>query len=277
MPARSSGRGLFQESSRTPYSRPSAASFAGDSSSKPLSKGRQKTPLTRNIVVVKLDGGEKGGGRTYAIKGYLKVKVDAPAPISLSGITAVVERAAEKQGVRGDLLLLDKWGYPFPDDMVGQDWEPPHLKILAAPRENYEQHFGSSSLSLGDKLLHTPEKPKAAKRAAGKTRSNPRKGYHAHVGGSSADDDDEEKLSEIARVVQEVNKTTRQIMERLDGLVHTTAALLDSIEPPKSAQPRSASPASVLSASTQDVVSDSDSIPSLPSPLPAISWSHKSN
>ena len=27
-PARSSGRGLFQESSRTPYSRPSAASFA---------------------------------------------------------------------------------------------------------------------------------------------------------------------------------------------------------------------------------------------------------
>ena len=186
-PARSSGRGLFQEISRTPYSRPSAASFAGDSSSKPLSKGRQKTPLMRNIVVVKLDGGEMGGGRTYAIKGYLKVKVDAPAPISLSGITAVVERTAEKQGVRGDLLLLDKWGYPFPDDMVGQDWEPPLLKILAAPRENYEQHFGSSSLSLGDKLLHTPEKPKAAKRAAGKTRSNPRKRHHAHVAGSSAD------------------------------------------------------------------------------------------
>ena len=95
------------------------------------------------------------------------------------------------------------------------------------------------------------------------------------------------ELRAVRDEVMEVKRTSRLLMERMDGLANTLAAVLDSISPPGELSPQlkpSSAPVSLgTRATVQDamesneplplsvsIASSDDSLPSLPSPLPEI-------
>ena len=170
--------------------RPSATSTVQqDAGSRPV--GRKFT--TRKVNVVKFDGTQKSGRRSHIQQGAPWL-IRCPAVCTVRRLTDLVKKKAISQGVSPDMefILTDSSGYALQDD------ERPDVsrKILAAPRHNFERHFGEC-VSLAEQLSsRTPEGQKSEKRRSSSDSLGKRRLFSSSVTDSDTDDVDDRDLAE---------------------------------------------------------------------------------
>ena len=120
--------------------------------------------------------------------------IRCPAVCSVRRLTDLVKKKAISEGVSPDMefILTDSSGYALQDD------ERPDVsrKILAAPRHNFERHFGEC-VSLAEQLSsRTPEGQKSEKRRSSSDSLGKRRLFSSSVTDSDTDDVDDRDLAE---------------------------------------------------------------------------------
>ena len=253
--------------------------------------------------LVKFDGTIKtGGGRNFSHLDTFTLKVPVDPQITTQRLVQLVSEELRGSDIEEAIVITDERGCRLSDSAHLDDLiTPTNRRFLVATARNFNKHFRGGCLK--DLLSLTPEKPVAAsigRKGKGKgPLSASRQSLHRrclYFAGASSGSESEQPSSQytltkelraVRDEVTEVKRTSRLLMERMDGLANTLAAVLDSISPPGELSPQlkpSSAPVSLgTRATVQDamesneplplsvsIASSDDSLPSPPSPLPEI-------
>ena len=252
--------------------------------------------------LVKFDGTIKtGGGRNFSHLDTFTLKVPVDTQITTQRLVQLVSEELRGSDIEEAIVITDGRGCRLSDSAHLDDLITPNRRFLVATARNFNKLFRGGCLK--DLLSLTPEKPVAASigrkgkgkgpLSASRSKSSPKVSLFA--GASSGSESEQpssqytltKELRAVRDEVTEVKRTSRLLMECMDGLANTLAAVLDSISPPGELSPQlkpSSAPVSLgTRATVQDamesneplplsvsIASSDDSLPSLPSPLPEI-------
>ena len=121
---------------------------------------RLTTPkLTRAVEFSKFDGTLRpGGDRNFVREDTWSLKIPE-TQLNRAGLTEALADRANIVGLE-EMVLTDRYRKPISDAAGKADLESPLQKLYAAPRTNYEKHFGQSDMTLAEKLVMSPPKKK---------------------------------------------------------------------------------------------------------------------
>ena len=247
-------------------------------------KKRPSTDKTtfRRIVfqLVKFDGTIKtGGGRNFSHLDTFTLKVPVDPQITTQRLVQLVSEELRGSDIKEAIVITDGRGCRLSDSAHLDDLITPNRRFLVATARNFNKHFRGGCLK--DLLSLTPEKPMAASigrkgkgkgpLSASRSKSSPKVSLFA---GASSGSESEQPSSQYALTkelravrdeVTEVKRTSRLLMERMDGLANTLAAVLDSISPPGELSPQlkpSSAPVSLgTRATVQDAMESNEPLP----------------
>ena len=191
------------------------------------SPAKKKDVASRRVVLqlVKFDGKKKsGGGRSFnSIETFtINIPTVGDPDFTTRKFTEMVQERVKEWQIEEPIVVTDGFGCPISGG-TSPDQVGPSRRFLVATARNYNKHFPTESVK--EKLTATPEKPHQP--------GNSKRRFKFAVSSDSEDLDEDSPQNQLQlRIIRnELKKSTKTIIDRLDAQANTLAAILDSFVP----------------------------------------------